>query len=200
MKWTAGMHWAYSSKAWCGLFATLRDGRVMCRHELTWIRTPPEQAARELKAFCAARKIQLNGVVAQPEIFPKPTGPRGETVSETFQRAGVPMRRGDGDRLNGWSRVRSWLQPIPHADGTVGPSLLFHKECVYLLRTLPTLVSAGDNPDDVDECPDEFPANGVRYFVMSRPMPNEMTPQELPDGAIGHELRALREELAASWG
>ena len=197
MKWAAGLHWSYSSKAWCGFFATLTDGRVMCRHEMTWIRTPPEQAAKELKQFAKARNITLSSVVAQPEIFPKPSG-RGETVSETFQRAGVPMRKGDGDRLNGWSRVRSWLQPIEQANGIVGPSLLIHADCKYLLRTLPALVSSTEDPDDVDESPEEFPANGVRYYVMSRPMPNELTPSELPEGAIGHDLRALREELASA--
>lgn len=198
MTWGAGLHWAYSAKAWCGLFATLPDGRLLCRHELTWIRTPPEQAARDLVAYCRERRIVLSSVVAQPEIFPKPHA-RGETVSETFSRIGVPMWRGDDDRLNGWSRVRSWLQPIAQANQTVAPSLLFHADCRYLLRTLPTLVSRTDVPDDIDPSPEEFPANGVRYYVMSRPMPNHQTPTELPEGAIGHELRTLRAELAATY-
>lgn len=193
------MHWSYASKAWCGLFATLADGRSMVRHELTWIRTPPEEAAQDLKHFCKANQIKLNYVVAQPDIFPSKSG-RGETVSETFSRCGVPMQKGDDDRLNGWSRVRSWLQPTKREDGSASPSLIIHADCKYLIRTLPALVSASDNPDDVDESPEEFPANGVRYYVMSRPMPNEVSPKELPEGAIGHDLRALRQELSEAYG
>jgi hypothetical protein len=195
VKWVGGMHWSESSRAWLGFFRTLTDGRVLCRHEMTWLRATPENAARDIKAFCRERTIALSFVVAQPALFPTKQS-RGETVSETFSRNGVPMVKGDSDRINGWSRMRSWLHPKPMADGTESPSLLIHADCTYLLRTLPVLVMNSDNPDDVDETPEEFPANGVRYFVMSRPMPNKTTPAELPEGAIGHELRSLRAELS----
>ncbi len=135
-------------------------------------------------------------MVADPKLFPKPNA-RGETVSETFQRAGVPMIHGDPDAINGWTRLRSWMQPIPQKDGTVAPSLLVHPDCALFLRTVPTLIADAKNADDIEDTPDANPAKGARYFVMSRPMPSKDEPVTLPDGAIGHSLRALRAELEA---
>ena len=194
--WAAGMHWSASSDAWCGLFHALPDGRVLLRHELTWLRTVPEVAALELRAFVKEQKITLAYVVADPKLFPKKKA-KGETVSETFSRAGLPMMKGDDDPINGWSRVRSWLQPMARRDLPPSPSLLIHSDCAYLIRTLPTLVSASENEDIVDDTPDSYPARGVMYYVMSRPMPTKDAVVELPKGAIGHELRELRAELAS---
>lgn len=198
MRVFGGLHWSFTNRAWCGLFVPLSDQRVLIRHELTWIRTTPEMAAKELKAFCASKNYQLGYVVADPHLFPKPKG-LGETVSETFSRSGIPMLKGDADRINGWSRVRSWLQPATMLDGSLSPSLLIHADCKYLIRTLPTLVSATENPDDVDETPDEYPAKGVLYYVMSRPMPKLMDTPALPPDAIGHWVNELRQEAAMSY-
>lgn len=196
MKAIGGMYWSGSAKGWLGYFATMADGRVLCRHEQTFTRVTPEDAAKQIKSFCASKGVELKYVIAQPGLFPSKDA-RGETVSETFTRNGVPMVKGDDDRINGFSRVRSWLQPIKQQDGHVAPSLLIHADCQYLLRTLPTLISSPTDPDDVDESPEEFPTNGVRFFVMSRPMPTHAEPPDLPEGAIGHELRTLRAKLAA---
>lgn len=198
MRVFGGMHWSFTNRAWCGIFVPLADRRVVVRHELTWIRTTPEIAAVELKAFCVERDYQMGYVAADPKLFPAAKA-IGETVSETFQRGGVPMLKGDGDRVNGWSRVRSWLQPAKMLDGSVSPSLLIHSDCRYLIRTLPTLVSATDNPDDVDETPDEYPAKGVLYYVMSRPMPKLTEAPELPKDAIGHWVEELRREAALGY-
>jgi hypothetical protein len=197
--WGAGLHWSYSNRAWCGLFAALADGRILCRHELTWLRTPPEVASKELAA--RVKPLEFSSCIAQPDLWPKPDEV-GETIAETFSRAGVPMRRGIDDRINGWSRVRSWLVPREwtDADGKAftSPSLLIHPDCAYLLRTLPTLIEDSAAPDDIPETPEAFPANGLRYFAMSRPMPKPAEAKDLPPGAIGHSLRSAREELAAA--
>ena len=186
--WGAGMRWSQSATAWLGFFAAMTDGRVMLRHELTFIGESPEMVAPQIVAACAEWKIQVPIVLAQPEIFPAPDG-HGETISETFRRHGVPMRAADDDRINGWSRVRSWLQPRRHGD-QLQPSLVIHDDCLYFRRIFPTLVQDPKEPDDVLETPDEYPATALRFYLMSRPLPATVdTKPEPGPGTWGHALK-----------
>lgn len=203
IQWYGGLHWAYAARAWLGLFAMQSDGRAMLRYELTFFRQTPEVATKQILAFLKAHGIpRLVDCVAQPEIFPKSKFARGETVSETFRARGLQLSPGDKDRVNGWARIRSWLDVREFRDenGEVprvyeAPSLTFHTSCTYFLDTFLTLVSDRKKPDDVEESPDEFPANGLRYFVMSRPLPPTQIVRTLPEGAIGHEIDAIRRSL-----
>lgn len=203
VQWYAGMHWAYAARAWIGFFAMQSDGRAMLRHELTFIRTTPEVAAREILEFLRVRGIpRLIDCVAQPSIFPAGPKARGETVSETFRARGIYLSPGDKDRVNGWARIRSWLAVREFRDDDhevpkiyAAPSLTIHPSCTYFLDTFLTLISDKTNQDDVEETPDEFPANGLRYFVMSRPLPPTQIVRQLPEDAIGHEIDAIRRSL-----
>lgn len=195
--WACGMHWSFSAKAWCGFFRSLENGRVLLRYELTWFNVSPEQAADDISAFCAEKKIAPIYIALNPEMFPK-DGEAGETVSETFSRALLPIRKGSDDRINGWSRLRSYLQPRKHKDGTTGPTLLISSDCKYFLRTLPTLISDEDEPDDVRQTTDEFPANGARFYVMARPVPWRIVGD--PPKPHPFSGAAMRAEALASFG
>ena len=198
-----GLHWAYAARAWLGIFAMQTDGRAMLRHELTFYRQTPESAAKQILAFLKAHGIpRLVDCVAQPEIFPKTKQSRGETVSETFRACGLILSPGDKDRVNGWARIRSWLDVREFRDDDrevprvyEAPSLTFHTSCAYFLDTFLTLVSDKKKPDDIEETTDEYPANGLRYFVMSRPLPPTRIVRQLPEDAIGHEVEAIRRSL-----
>jgi hypothetical protein len=196
------MFWSATAPAWCGFFANMKDGRVLCRHELNWFGEVPEQAAQDIKDAMKRWDItRFTGVVANPELWPKKKQ-AGQTVSETFSRFGIAIRKGNDDRINGWSRVRSWMlvKEWPGDDGEkfASPSLIIHPECAQLVRTFPTLIASATHPDDVSPCIEEYPASGVRFYAMSRPAPTPHPILELPEGAIGRELQSLREELAAS--
>jgi len=180
----------------------LPDGRQLLRHEVTFQRQTPEQSAVTIKARLRELNITLAYVVANPTLWPQP-GERGETVAETFLAAGVPVIRGTTDRVNGWARVRSLLVPqpwpvlTPGAAPIISPALLVHPDCAYFLRTFATVVASDEDPDSPEETPSLFPALALLYFAMSRPMPKPSADPPLPPGAIGHELRALRDELEA---
>lgn len=199
ISYCAAMHWSYSARAWCGIFAGLSDGRVLLRHEITWLRVTPEDAAPDLKNKLSefgigipreAAKLglpPLRYVVAQADIFPHERRSVGETISETFSRAGIPMRQADIDEINGWNRLRSWLRSREHEDKTTnpptkftGPSLVIHPDCKYFLRTFPTLVSDEKEPDLIVETTDAYPANAARYWAMSRPAPTVKAPPPPP--------------------
>lgn len=194
--WSAAFHWSYTDPGWAGFFAHERTGLVMLRYELNWHEIIPEDAAEEFVAFQKDHKMALRGVYAQVGIFPKAgTKSRGETVSETFQRNGVPVQRSHADVPSALSRLRSWLEPRKRPDGKITPSLVIHRSCEQFLRTLPSLVADPKDKDTIEETPDMFPALGATYFVMSRPLPTRAPKAELPPDAIGHEVEKIRRAL-----
>ncbi len=184
IQYAGAMRWSYSARAWFGVFAILPDGGLHLWRELTWLNVSPEVAAHEIVKMQNEWGKKLSYVVCNAEMFPK-ANEVGETVSESFRRAGVPLVKGTEDRVAAFSRLRSWLAKTdPVVAFTVNP------ECRYWLRTLPTLISAKTDPDDVEATTDEYAAVATAIFTMSRPMPS-VAPRRQPYGPTtwGHALR-----------
>jgi len=195
----AGLHYVFAAKSWCGLFASLPDGRQLLRHELMFQRQSPEQCAKQIKAFLTPRRWDFQYIVGNPELWP-PAGATGPSAAEAFYQAGLPLIKGSADRVNGFQRIQDLLvvKDWPTTDGVLtSPTLLVHPDCRYFLRTFPMLVSKQDTPDEIEESPQLYPALGLMYWAMSRPMPRPTDEAEIPKGAIGHDLRLLRAELEA---
>jgi len=203
VKWVGAMHWSYGARAWWGACECLPDGRLYLRHECTWLRTPPETAAKDIKAVIAKlpKGDTLTTSIAQPQLWPSDRKAPGISLSEIFRRAGVALERGSDDRINGWAALRAWLSvrdfAAPGDPPFRSPALLVHPDCVRFLRTISTLVANPKDSEDVEPGPDEYPAAAMRRLVMQRPMPTIGAPPPLPPDAIGHEVEKLRQ--AAAW-
>lgn len=92
----------------------------------------------------------------------------GIMMAEIFHRAGVPLKRGDTDRVTGWQQLRSRLQ------GTQGgPLIYFIDTCPNMIRCLPALQADKHNNEDVDsDCEDHAP-DGCRLACMERSTPKD---------------------------
>lgn len=183
--WGAGLRWAVSERAWFGLFASLTDGRVLCRHERTFIRTSPEDAAKDIVAFLKEKHITLDGgIVANPQMWPKEQGLPSDI--DAFIDAGLVLRRGSGDRLALCATIRRWLAP---SGKEKRPALVIHPDCKYLLRTMPMLIGDSSKVDEIAECPQEYPAFGLAQYLASRPQPSTQPAEPPPGpGTWGHAL------------
>ena len=121
---------------------------------------------------------------------------RGQSRAETFLRAGLPMRKAENAREDGWARVHSLLRiPTDDSGRVIGEPLLTvdaHPSCDYLRRSIPALVSDKLNADDVETRGDDHGGDMVRYGAMSRPSPTIFRTKEKPL----HPM--LEEALAAS--
>ena len=107
-------------------------------------------------------------------------GQHGQTVYETLQFYGLPMKRADKDRKNGWYRLQELLRPSPY--GT--PWLTFDPSCTYAIRTIANAPSDTDDPDEVDpHFTDDHGLESVRYGAMSRPSPTVLLHQRTMGGA-----------------
>ena len=196
------MYWTSSKRSWLGLFASLRDGRILLRHELTWEHTPPEDAAEEILKFLRARDIATCTIVANAALWPDEKTRYGFTVAESFQRAGVSMRRGSEDRVNGLARIHSLLAvrkwKILEGDTeteVVSPALLIHEDCRVIARIFPAVMEDESNPDDIRKLPQYNPILGLMAYAMSRPLPTPTAKRELPPDAIGHWVNEIRAKL-----
>jgi len=184
---SGALYWSQTESAWLGIFLGLPDGRQYCRYELTWKNKAPEDAAKDIAAFRRLVVPSLGTVWAQPALWPE--GEYGPSIASVFAENGVQLRRANDDRVNGWSRVRSWLRPRLY-NGAVSPGLIVHPVCQRLIRTLPSLISSDRDPDDVADTPLAYPANALRFFVMGHPPPwlAPLPPTPGP-GTWGHELK-----------
>jgi hypothetical protein len=122
----------------------------------------------------------------------------GESAAETFMRKGIPLVQASKERVDGWKRLREWLQVAP--DGR--PWLQVHPDCSYLIRTLPSLLSDAGKPEDVDTDGEDHSADAVRYWVKSRPSPDvHHATVVIPPGSPADLMRKLRAKLGGrKWG
>jgi hypothetical protein len=188
---SGAMYWSQTEPAWMGVFIGLPDGRQYLRYELTWRHASPEDAAKDIVAFRRRVVPALGSVWAQPALWP--AGDFGPSVAQVFGQGGVSLRKGNDDRINGWSRLRSWLRPRVYGLD-VSPGLIVHPVCNRFIRTLPSLVASPADPDDVRDSPLAFPAHAVRFFLMGQPPPWQPLPKPEPkEGTWGFELKKFRE-------
>lgn len=153
------------------LWIAMWDGRAYVRHEWTPTRVLNSDQAKGVKKLTKEYGIpRFRLAVADTSLW-TPEQDTGESAAETFARYGVPLVQASKDRVNGWKRLREWLQVSP--DGR--PWLMAHPDCTYLARTLPSLISDETKPEDVDTDGEDHAADALRYFVMSRPAPKSAT-------------------------
>ena len=93
----------------------------------------------------------------------------GETVADEFLKLTMNVEAADNRRVLGWQRMREYLADAPDEK----PYWQIFNNCTNLVRTLPELIHDKTRVEDVSgDCEDHAP-EAARYFLMSRPSPNE---------------------------
>jgi hypothetical protein len=189
VKWIGALHWTFNTRAWWGACECLPDGRLFLRHELTWLRTPPETAAKDIQAVIAKlpKDDTLTTSIAQPQLWPSDRKAPGTSVSEIFRRAGVALERGSDDRINGWAApTRGSVRDLPgRATPFRSPALLVHPDCVRFIRDL----DARRQPERLEDGPGArgIPRAAMRRLVSAADAHRRRAAAVPPD-AIGHEV------------
>ena len=192
LKRYCGMDWGYASEGVVLWGVVLPDGQLYIEDELVFNgpRAKTLRIAKEVAEMVQERR-QTRGLVSQviyadPSIF-KHSGHTGETIAETFQKHGVGLIPANNDRIMGWSKLRSWLRPMPpHPDLPPRPWLIIHPRCTFLIRTLPQLVMDDTNPEDMDTTGPDHAADALRYMIAGRPSPTrDVVAQDFPKDSVG---------------
>jgi len=169
------LHWGYFKPGIMLWVVVLPDGRLYIEREFVFDETIAAEVAR----------LVLNTTANFFPGFPDPDervpitltqtvgnaigehldAAVGEDVFETLYRAGLPVVRSEHDAVTGWQRLQHWFV----VEGDALPALIVDPSCTTVLRTLPQLIQAPTNEEDVDDEGATAAAKALRYLVMSRP-------------------------------
>ena len=163
----ASMDWGYNAPGDVLWWLPLLDGHYHIWREFKFSQTPVWEVGQEIKKRTKELDLKLDYIAADPAMWQKTGAGRGESIAETLERCGLPMRKGDNDRKNGWQRVHELLRIAP--DGKPWLTVESDPHCKYLRRTIAAAMSDKNDPDDVDTNGDDHALDALRYGAMSRP-------------------------------
>jgi hypothetical protein len=164
-----GLHWGFFRPGIMLWAVVLPDGRLYIEREHPFEETVASDVAKAIAQINTTSKITMAQVWGNP-INSVPDDDIGEHTFETLFLHGLPVIRSDHDPINGWQRLQHWFQPIVTKTGEI-PALIVSPDCSTLIRTLPQLLQATVNPEDLDDGGPTHAAKALRYLVMSRPEP-----------------------------
>lgn len=167
------------------------------KHPLT-----PTRLAQEVKRINRIGNYHPMYMTADPSIWnsmiyrvnKKKEVDEGESIAELMLREGLPLKKGDNDRMNGLARVREWFKITK--DGF--PMFRSFKTNYHTNRTIPALVyDKHKGGEDVDTQGEDHCYDSLRYFLMSRsPSPSHKQKEDTP---IRAELKRRVAEMAGNF-
>lgn len=170
-EWFCSMDWGYNSYGACLWWAVFPDGHYHIAHEYKFREQTADEFATMWRRITTEglglETAQVRYVACDPAMKGRTGAGRGESIFETLLRRKVPVRPSDNERVQGWIRVQQLLREDPQGR----PWLTVDPSCTYGRRSLPGLVQAKADPDDVHTDSDDHWADALRYGAMSRPSP-----------------------------
>ncbi len=159
-----GLDWGNASPGVVLWGCALPNGHVHIFDEYKFQRMTAKDVAIAVKAKCLEWGLpSVPSCACDPSLLPAAKGVAGEWIGLTLIRHGLPVRRVSNDRVNGWQRVHEALGIDPE---TKTPWLTVHPRCRYLSRTLPLMVQAKNDPEDLDSDSDDHACDALRYLLM----------------------------------
>ena len=157
-----GLDWGSASPGVCLWAAALPDGHVHVFDELKFQRLTVADVAGLIKDKHAEWRLRPFPPIYCDPALKAQTGQIGEDYLGTFARHGVALTQVSNHRTSGWQRVHEALAADP-ATGT--PWLTIHPRCKYGIRTIPLMVQAARNPEDIDTETDDHWIDSLRYLL-----------------------------------
>ncbi|WP_037616437.1 terminase large subunit domain-containing protein [Streptomyces aureus] len=199
-----GVDWGFSAP-WAVLWAAVdEDGRVWVYREI-YQRGVGE--ADQAKQILAAETADEHVAVRFADDAMWATRGDAKAISDVYAENGVHLTqagKGDGSRVTGWQRVRSYLKEgpaCPHhrAQGwTTCPMIHLFNTVTELYRELTDLPHATKgNPEDADTTADDHASDGLRYLLTNLGAGPEMVIlDEAPTEPIADALQPLGMTMA----
>ena len=164
-KWRGLDHGFYDPLVCIWFTMNPEDGQIIGYRELYKAGMTDAEACQLIKDMTPAGE-HIDYTVADPAMWRGSSNDRMINTAMVYQRYGIYLIQGNNARVQGWSRVRDLLAINPE---TGKPGLVFTRNCVHTIESLPTLVHSDTNPEDLhDKHADSHCADCTRYAVMSR--------------------------------
>lgn len=195
LTWVCAMDWGHNEPGCIGWAGLLGGHRMHVIREWKFTELVDEQIAAGWKKRTRELGIKVLYVAGDPSMWIRDGRTnRGQSRAETLIRAGMPLRKAENAREDGWSRLQSFLYVPRNDDGVVigDPLLTIDETCAYLRRTIPAQQSDKTNADDVNTKGDDHGVDMLRYLVMSRPHPLQAPARVAPKpGTVGAMLETV---------
>ena len=138
----------------------------------------PAEIGRRLHAICDkhgwnSRILSAAGNYADTSIFNPSTNDYSASTAKDLERAGCVFEPANKARVLGATQMLKMLLAAKPPDDRPReePALFITENCVNLLRTLPNMQRADDDPDDVSTEGDDHCYDSLRFFLMREQTP-----------------------------
>ena len=163
--------WGYSDYFCCLWFAVGPDNHIWVYREFYRNRMTDGEYAesiRMLSKYDDGSDERIAYTVGDPSSFSVTMPDTGKTRFETFAYNGVSVIPADNNRVEGWSRVREYLE-VREYQGRPSSWVHISEDCPNLIRTLPSLVHHERKVEDIEDGMEDHAPDTFRYGLRSRP-------------------------------
>lgn len=181
--------WGYRSPSVVLWHAVSPENKVYIYKELYVAEKTDEELCSLIRKMSEGEEISYT--VADPSLWSVSQYERGESIAMRFAKFGIPIIKGDNNRIAGASAVHSLLAIDTYDDK---PSLMFFENCLHCVESIPALVYDQTRPEDVDNSGDDHCYDSLRYGIMSHPIPNKTLKPKSPEKTFGWVLEQIKEE------
>lgn len=182
-----------------------REGEVAAADDFiarTGLEFSPDNVSIFMRRVMNDTKEDIEYCTADPACFSPRQHDRGPSIAEEMGEdhqdpetnkllPGIPMRRGDNDRINGLARVRQAISMAPDKK----PWFVIFSICTNHIRTYPALSYDEVKTDDVNTDLEDHVYDMDRYHFMSRPFapthPDTKAPEDVR-GTFEYHLKKAR--------
>jgi hypothetical protein len=97
-------------------------------------------------------------------------GGQGSSTAEEFRRMGIILRPGDPSRTLKLRQFHQRLLVEKTETGYSIPMMQVYDSCIHFIRTIPTLITNPNNPEDIDSDGEDHCYDEAALLCMARPM------------------------------
>lgn len=176
----------------CLWIAVDRDGNAYVYRELSQTKLLSRDQVRRVKELTPHGE-QVDYSVGDTSFWNKSKVDSGKSPAEVFAEEGVPLIQANKERINGWKRIREWLDPYEETDPVTGETytaarLRVFSTCLKTIEAIPAMIHDDLHPEDVEEHELDHIPDALRYWAMSRPQPTKPAPKPV-DTSIEARVR-----------
>lgn len=184
------LDWGYTNPFAVLWLAIDYDGRVYVYRELYDTQYTVEQLSREILDLSHGEEI--NYAIADPSMWSITQYEQGESIAMKMQSFGVPLMKGDNNRIGGAQNVHQYLS-INEADNK--PYLQIFNTCHNLIKTLPALVHDNKKVEDVDTEGEDHAYDALRYGLMAHPLaPLHKEKKKIKKGSFKDHIQRKKQQ------
>lgn len=182
------MDWGYTNPFSVLWLAIDHDGRVYVYRELYDVQYTVDRLSKEIGELSSDEEIPYG--IADPSLWSVTQFEKGESIAMQMIANGLPLIKGDNNRLSGAQNLHRYLEINKNDDK---PMIQIFNTCHNLIRTLPALVHDRKRVEDVDTEGEDHAYDALRYGLMAHPLvPVEKQIKTPPKRSIEAHLRKKR--------